>query len=110
MRDTENFVKSYGRRLHHIALCVKDGLVGDPKNNYKNVDFVVDQLKNAHMQFLDHIIGSCQEGLKQIFSQKSKHSLLITEYIQRCGDFDGFFTKENVAALTQAAGEDDLIT
>jgi len=107
---TENFVKQYGRRLHHIALAVKDGFIGDPSKNYKNVDFVVDQLKNSHMKFLDHVIGSCDEGLKQIFSQKSKYSLLITEYIQRCGDFDGFFTQENVAALTKAAGEDDLIT
>ena len=80
------------------------------ENNYKNVDYVVDQLKKAHMKFLDHVIGSCEEGLKQIFSQKSKSSLLITEYIQRCDQFDGFFTKENVAALTQAAGLDDLIT
>lgn len=107
---TENFVRSYGRRLHHIAYGVKDGYIGDESKNYKNVDFVVDQLKKAHTKFLDHIIGSCEEGLKQIFSEKSEHSLLITEYIQRCDNFDGFFTKENVAALTQAAGMDDLIT
>lgn len=107
---TENFVHEYGRRLHHIALGVTDGYVGDETKNYKNVDFVVDQLKNSNMQFLDHVIGSCEEGLKQIFSKKSPYSLLITEYIQRCDEFDGFFTKENVAALTKAAGEDDLIT
>ena len=107
---TENFVRLYGRRLHHIALGVKDGFIGPEENNYRNVDFVVDQLKNSHVKFLDHIIGSCAEGLKQIFSQKSKYSLLITEYIQRCGNFDGFFTQENIAALTQAAGEDDILT
>ncbi|MBI96794.1 hypothetical protein CL656_06590 [bacterium] len=107
---TENFVQLYGRRLHHFALGVTDGFIGDESKNYRNVDYVVDQLKNSHMQFLDHVIGSCQEGLKQIFSKKSAHSLLITEYIQRCNEFDGFFTKENVAALTKAAGDDDLIT
>ena len=107
---TENFVRAYGRRLHHIAFAVKDGFIGPEENNYRNVDFVVDQLKKAHMQFLDHVIGSCAEGLKQIFSEKSRYSLLITEYIQRCDNFDGFFTKENVAALTKAAGKDDLIT
>ncbi|MBT5346621.1 hypothetical protein HOJ01_02560 [bacterium] len=107
---TENFVQLYGRRLHHFALGVTDGFIGDESKNYRNVDYVVDQLKNSHMQFLDHVIGSCQEGLKQIFSKKSLHSLLITEYIQRCNEFDGFFTKENVAALTKAAGDDDLIT
>jgi hypothetical protein len=107
---TENFVRAYGRRLHHIAFAVRDGFIGPEENNYRNVDFVVDQLKKAQMKFLDHVIGSCDEGLKQIFSEKSKYSLLITEYIQRCDNFDGFFTKENVAALTKAAGEDDLIT
>ncbi len=107
---TANFVRNYGRRLHHIAYGVKDGFIGPESDNYKNVDYVVDQLKKTHMKFLEHIIGSCKEGLKQIFSQKSQHSLLITEYIQRCDNFDGFFTKENVAALTQAAGLDDLIT
>ena len=61
------------------------------------------------MQFLDHIIGSCQEGPNK-YLVKSLLKLPITEYIQRCNEFDGFFTKENVAALTKAAGRDDLIT
>lgn len=107
---TENFVVDFGRRMHHIAHAVKDGFIGPDENEYRNVDFVVDQLKKAEKEFLLHVIGSCDEGLKQIFSKKSKYSWLITEYIQRCYGFEGFFTKENVAALTQAAGEDDLIT
>jgi len=48
-----------------------------------------------------------QEGIKQIFSSASEHSSLIIEYVQRFGDFDGFFTKQNVAELTYAAGVDD---
>lgn len=107
---TENFVRNYGRRMHHIAYAVKDGFIGEEKNDIKNVDFVVSQLQKCEAEFLDHVIGSCAEGLKQIFSKPSRYSLLITEYIQRCDDFQGFFTKENVAALTQAAGTDDLIT
>jgi hypothetical protein len=48
--------------------------------------------------------------LKQIFSSASDHSSLIIEYVQRFGDFDGFFTKQNVAKLTAAAGvEEELL-
>ena len=36
--------------------------------------------------------------------------MLITEYVERCHDFDGFFTKDNVAALTEAAGKDENIS
>ncbi len=103
---TEDFVRNYGRRMHHIAYAVVDGLYGKAEDDYQNVDFVVDQLKKAEKEFLLHVIGSCKEGLKQIFSKTSDFSYLITEYIQRCDDYEGFFTKENVAALTMAAGED----
>jgi hypothetical protein len=37
----------------------------------------------------------------------SEYSILITEYIERCNGFEGFFTKSNVAALTEAAGLDE---
>lgn len=107
---TENFVLDFGRRMHHLAVGVKDGYIGPEENDYRNVDFVVEKLQEAEKQFLANVIGSCDEGLKQIFSKKSEFSWLITEYIQRCYGYEGFFTKENVAALTQAAGEDDLIT
>lgn len=107
---TETFVRNFGRRMHHLAVGVKDGIIGEEEDDYKNVDFVVDQLKASEKEFLAHVIGSCEEGLKQIFSKKSEYSWLITEYIQRCYGFEGFFTKENVAALTEAAGKDDMIT
>jgi hypothetical protein len=32
---------------------------------------------------------------------------LIIEYVQRFGDFQGFFTKDNVASLTFAAGQEE---
>jgi len=32
---------------------------------------------------------------------------LITEYVERCHNYEGFFTKSNVAALTEAAGLDE---
>ena len=103
---TENFVRNYGPRLHHIAFSVKDG----ETQAVSNIDYVVNSIKENGKEFLLHIIGSQEEGLKQIFSSASEHSSLIIEYVQRFGDFDGFFTKENVAELTHAAGlEEELL-
>ncbi|MEJ2179224.1 MAG: hypothetical protein P8Y28_02030 [Gammaproteobacteria bacterium] len=103
---TENFVRNYGPRLHHIAFAVKDGM----QENVANIDYVVDAIKQNGKKFLLEIIGSQEEGLKQIFSSASEHSSLIIEYVQRFGDFNGFFTKQNVADLTHAAGaEEELL-
>ena len=103
---TEDFVRNYGRRMHHMALEVKDG---DDGKGEKNVDRVVKLLMEHGQKFLAHVVGECKDkpNLKQIFSKHSPYSVLITEYIERCHDFKGFFTKDNVAALTQAAGDDE---
>ncbi|MEP3276365.1 MAG: hypothetical protein ABJN26_10805 [Stappiaceae bacterium] len=103
---TEDFVRNYGRRLHHMAIEVEDG---DHPTGQKNVDYVVGILQQQGVPFLAHVVGECKDSpdLKQIFSKHSKHTLLITEYIERCKQFDGFFTKTNVAALTEAAGQDE---
>ena len=106
---TETFVRNYGRRLHHIAMEVVDG---DHKNGGKNIDFVINTLqKKSKIQFLDKVFGECTDApdLEQIFSKHSSLSILITEYVERCHGFDGFFTKANVAALTAAAGLDESI-
>ena len=100
---TENFVRNYGPRLHHIALGVADG---ETKGQI-NIDYVVDAIREIGKDFLLDVIGSREEGLKQIFSSASEHSSLIIEYVQRFGDFDGFFTKQNVAELTEAAGVEE---
>ena len=100
---TEDFVRNYGPRLHHIALAVADGEV----NGKANIDHVVESIKSKGKDFLLDVIGSREEGLKQIFSSASEHSSLIIEYVQRFGDFDGFFTKQNVADLTHAAGVEE---
>ena len=103
---TEDFVRNYGRRMHHVAYEVKDG---DHQGGEKNIDFVVDMLKNNGIPFLANVVGECTDkpNLKQIFSKHSEYSILITEYVERCYGFDGFFTKDNVAALTAAAGADE---
>ncbi|WP_299639863.1 hypothetical protein [uncultured Ruegeria sp.] len=103
---TEDFVRNFGRRLHHMAIEIQDG---DHGAGEKNVDFVVNTLKDKGVPFLAHVVGECKDdpNLKQIFSKHSKHTLLITEYIERCHKYDGFFTKDNVAALTAAAGQDE---
>lgn len=100
---TESFVRNYGPRLHHIALSVADG----ETNGVANIDYVVDAIKAKGKDFLLDVIGSREEGLKQIFSSASEHSSLIVEYVQRFGGFDGFFTKQNVAELTEAAGVEE---
>ncbi len=100
---TETFVRNYGPRLHHMALAVKDG----ERDGVENIDFVVNSIAEQGKGFLLDVIGSKEQGLKQIFSNASEHSSLIIEYVQRFGDFNGFFTKENVAALTEAAGVEE---
>jgi hypothetical protein len=102
---TEDFVRNYGRRMHHIAYEVLDGAV----EGEQNVDLVVRRLRQEGVPFLAEVVGECSDrpNLKQIFSKSSPCSLLITEYVQRCQGYDGFFTRRNVAALTEAAGEDE---
>ena len=100
---TETFVRNYGPRLHHVALAVKDG----ERENMVNIEYVVSQIREEGQDFLLDVIGSKEEGLKQIFSNASEHSSLIIEYVQRFGKFNGFFTKKNVAELTHAAGVAD---
>jgi hypothetical protein len=99
---TEDFVRNFGRRMHHMALAVIDGHVAKEKN----VDYVVRELGELGTPFLAGVVGECKDdpNLKQIFSKSSKYSLLITEYVERCHGYEGFFTRDNVAALTQAAG------
>ena len=100
---TETFVRNYGPRLHHVALAVADG----ERHGMENIEYVVEQIKQEGKDFLLDVIGSKAEGLKQIFSNASEHSSLIIEYVQRFGEFKGFFTKQNVAELTHAAGVAD---
>ncbi|WP_031433057.1 hypothetical protein [Methylomarinum vadi] len=103
---TETFVRNYGPRLHHLAVGVNDG----EYNGVENIDYVVDSIAKQGKKFLLDVIGSREEGIKQIFSSASEHSSLIIEYVQRFGDFDGFFTKQNVAELTHATGvEEELL-
>lgn len=102
---TEQFVRNFGPRLHHIAVAVQDG----ETSGKANIDHVVDSLRNCGQDFLLDVIGSREEGLKQIFSSASEYSSLIVEYVQRFGDFQGFFTKQNVANLTHAAGVEESL-
>jgi len=102
---TENFVRNYGPRLHHIAMAVKDGAV----YGIENIDYVVEAIREQGKSFLLDVIGSKSEGLKQIFSSASEHSSLIIEYVQRYGGFKGYFHKDNVAELTLAAGIEEAL-
>lgn len=106
---TEDFVRNFGRRMHHIAQHVSDG---EHASGQKNIDHAISVLRDEFkISFLAHVVGECKDkpDLKQIFSEHSEYSLLITEYIERCHGYDGFFTRQNVAALTQAAGQDEAL-
>ncbi|MDD2756972.1 MAG: hypothetical protein PHS80_15775, partial [Methanothrix sp.] len=90
---TEKFISNFGPRVHHIAFQTEE------------IDATVEALRKDGMKFLLDLVGSPEEGLKQIFSQPSKNTLLVLEYIHRYGDFDGFFTKSNVTSLTAATAK-----
>jgi hypothetical protein len=83
--------------------------MGEGQAAQPNIDYVVDSLRHCGQEFLLDVIGSKEEGLKQIFSSASEYSSLIVEYVQRFGDFQGFFTKDNVSELTHAAGVDETL-
>lgn len=87
---TEKFIHNYGRRVHHMAF------------HTENIDETYRKIKQDGMGFLIELVGSPELGLKQTFTQASKNTFLVNEYIHRFGDFDGFFTKNNVTELTRA--------
>ena len=90
---TEKFVHNYGPRVHHIAFWTEA------------IDETMSYLKNCGMGFLLDLVGSPEEGLKQIFSNPSENTLIVNEYIRRYGDFNGFFTRSNVTLLTEATNK-----
>ncbi len=90
---TEKFIQNYGTRVHHMAFRTE------------RIESTVNSLRKDGMEFLLDLVGSEQEGLKQIFSEPSQHTLIVNEYIHRYGDFDGFFTRSNVEKLTAATAK-----
>ena len=93
----EKYVRKYGGRIHHFAYLVK------------NIEKVVEIQRSRGVEFTtDNIIGSEEEGIKQIFTKPTEEGNHIIEYVQRFGDFDGFFTPSNIGALmksTEKLGE-----
>lgn len=87
---TEQYVRNYGARVHHMAFHTED------------IDNVFYDLKKGGVEFLSDLVGSPDEGLKQAFTKGLPNTFLVNEYIHRFGDFDGFFTKSNVETLTKA--------
>ena len=82
------YCQKYGSRVHHIAYLVKD------------IDEIVRIQRQRKVEFTtSEVIGSEEEGIKQIFTIPTKTTNHIFEYIQRFGDFDGFFTPTNIADL-----------
>lgn len=90
---TEKYVHNYGPRVHHLAF------------NTENIEYTFEALRQDGMEFLVNLVGSPEEGLKQTFSVASPNTMIVNEYIHRYGNFDGFFTRSNVAILTGATGK-----
>jgi 4-hydroxyphenylpyruvate dioxygenase-like putative hemolysin len=87
----EKYCQKYGSRVHHLAYLVRD------------IEQVVEIQKSRGLEFTsEKIIGSEKEGIKQIFTVPTETTNHIIEYIQRFGDFDGFFTPNNIAGLMQS--------
>jgi len=92
---TEAFIHRYGPRVHHLAFrteAIRDTIAA---------------LERGGLAFLDGLAGSEEEGIHQIFTRPSPHTMLVTEYIHRYGGFDGFFTEGNVTRLTEATARQD---
>ena len=87
---TENYIHNYGPRVHHVAFKTE------------KIEDTYAELRKDRMKFLIKLVGSRKQGLKQTFTVGSSNTLLVNEYIHRYGDFDGFFTKNNVTLLTAA--------
>ncbi|MFC1782950.1 hypothetical protein ACFL02_05125 [Planctomycetota bacterium] len=90
---TERFTHNYGPRVHHLAF------------HTENIEATFEALKQDDMDFLVELVGSEEEGLRQTFTVAMPSTMIVNEYIYRYGDFDGFFTKSNVAILTEATGK-----
>ncbi len=87
----EQYCQNYGSRVHHLAYLVRD------------IERVVEIQKQRGVKFTtEDIIGSEEEGIEQIFTIPTKTTNHIFEYIQRFGDFDGFFTPSNIAGLMKS--------
>ncbi len=87
---TEKFIYNYGPRVHHVAFRTNE------------IESTFEHLKSDGVRFLSELVGGPQEGLRQAFTETSPNTLLVTEYIERYEGFNGFFTKTNVAQLTEA--------
>ena len=87
----EQYCLKFGSRVHHLAYLVKDIRRIVEVQKQKRIDFTTEK-----------IIGSEEEGILQIFTTPTETTNHIIEYIQRFGNFDGFFTPSNIAELMQS--------
>ena len=90
---TQQFIRDYGTRVHHMALKTED------------IEKTWNWLSEKGQEYLIDLVGSPEEGLKQTFTVPSPNTFLVTELIHRYGSFDGFFTRSNVTDLTEATGK-----
>lgn len=82
------YAAKYGPRVHHTAYYTPGILPTVAGQRGRGLNFTTPE-----------IIGSPARGLYQIFTAPSPYNHEITEYIERFGDFRGFFDAANVGDL-----------
>lgn len=82
------YVAKYGPRVHHTAFYTEDLPMVEQYQRQRGIRFTTEK-----------IIGNPARGILQIFTAPSALHDEITEYVQRFGDFTGFFDPGNVGEL-----------
>ena len=82
------YTAKYGPRVHHLAFYTPELRQVLTRQKEEGIVFTTEAL-----------IGDETRGILQIFSAPSPYSHEITEYVQRFGNFTGFFDKGNVGEL-----------
>jgi hypothetical protein len=99
---TDNYAYNFGRSLHHLAFeCPDDG------KGTLSIDKIVEYIAQKNPKMVGKLFGNREDGIRQIFIQRSEIFGFATEYVQRFDGYHGFFTRENVASLTGALADSE---
>jgi hypothetical protein len=78
-REAEPFLDRFGPGAHHIGFLTQDA------------GAVVAAMEAEGISFALPLTGSREEGIRQAMTERSAHTGLMIEYLERSGAFDGFF-------------------
>lgn len=87
MGPVEEFVSSFGRRVHHLAFAVED------------IENAVCAVEREGLEFAADLSGNSADGVVNAFGFVSPYSLLANEYLQRFGNYRGLYPKSMLHKL-----------